>query len=188
MKKLTEEDHQYLKALQESEFQAIDQFDKKVFALTGGAFGVSFAFLKDIVGPGVVAHKGVLVAAWIFWCTTLFVNLTSFYFSHLAMRRAQREYRAGERDEIKLSGFFGSSVVWLNPCAGAMFIAGLICMSIFVTTNLYAKSAATNPTTASTPATTNAAPPNTPPNVSAAGRTAPGSSEPAGQTNSRPAN
>ena len=95
MKKLTEQDHQYLKALQESEFQAIDQFDKTVLTLTGGAFGVSFAFLKDIVRPDVVTPQNFLVAAWVFWCVTLSVNLTSFYFSHLAMRRAQREYRAG---------------------------------------------------------------------------------------------
>jgi hypothetical protein len=38
--------------------------------------------------------------------------------------------------------------MWLNPITGGMFIVGLICMSIFVTTNLYgtgkSKTTATN--------------------------------------------
>lgn len=150
MKKLNEQDRDYLKTLQESEFQAIDQFDKVLLTLTGGAFGVSFAFLKDIVKLDSVAHQAFLSAAWILWSLTLTLNLTAFYFSHLAMRRAQRKYRDGERDETKLKGIFGSSVVWLNPIAGGMFIIGLFCMSYFVTTNLYAK------TTTATTVTDNA--------------------------------
>ena len=134
---LTQQDEDYLKSLMDSEFQAIDEFDKKIFALAGGAFGVSFAFLKDIVTPGSVIHKNLLIAAWACWCITLTFNLTSFYFSHLAMRGAQRKYRAGERDERKLRGFSGNAVMWLNPFTGGLFIAGLICMSIFVTSNLY---------------------------------------------------
>ncbi len=157
MSRLTEQDKQYLEALRASEFQAIDEFDKTILALTGGAFGVSFAFLKDIVAPGLIVNKGWLMTAWIAWCCALMANLTSFYFSHLAMRRAQREYRRGERDEAKLSGFFGTSVMWLNPSAGGLFIAGLICMSIFVTSNLR-DSRANPPTSAAPAAATNAAP------------------------------
>jgi len=194
MKKLNEQDHQFLKACQDSEFQAIDQFDKIVLTLTGGAFGVSFAFLKDIVRPDAVTHQGFLVAAWVFWCLTLSVNLTSFYFSHLAMRRAQRKYRAGERDEAKLNGIFGSSVVWLNPSAGALFILGLICMSVFVTTNLYAKSTTTPTLTAGTPATTTtnstSANPTSPaaPDTGTARYTAPGSTESTGPASARSTN
>ena len=38
----------------ESEHHAQDQFDKAVLTLSGGAFGVSFAFMNDVVGtvPG----------------------------------------------------------------------------------------------------------------------------------------
>jgi hypothetical protein len=135
--KLTDQDKEYLKSLLESEFQAIDQFDKTILALAGGAFGVSFAFLKDIVKPDVVVNKNYLVCAWVFWCITLAFNLTAFYFSHLAMRGAQRKYRVGERDERKLRGFAGNTVMWLNPITGGAFIAGLICMSVFVTSNLH---------------------------------------------------
>jgi len=152
---MTEEDNAYLKALADSEFQAIDEYDNKIFALAGGAFGVSFAFLKDIVTPGNVTHKNFLIMAWACWCITLAFNLTSFYFSHLAMRGAQRKYRAGERDEKKLSGFTGNAVIYLNPITGGFFILGLICMSVFVTSNLYGT---TTPTTnaATVTATTNA--------------------------------
>lgn len=166
--KLTDQDKDYLKCLMESEFQAIDQFDKTVLALAGGAFGVSFAFLKDIVHPNAVVSKHYLVWAWIFWGITLTGNLTAFYFSHLSMRGAQRKYCGGERNEKKLRGFTGNAVMWLNPITGATFICGLICMSVFVTRNLHdakpASTAVTVPAAATgtpaaatgTPTTTNA--------------------------------
>jgi uncharacterized iron-regulated membrane protein len=135
-RELSAEDREYLKCLSESEFQAIDQFDKTVLTLTGGAFGVSFAFLKDIVKPEVVVSKGCLVSAWAFWCLALTGSLAAFYCSHLAMRRAQRRYREGERDEAELTGLFGQAVLWLNPITGGLFIVGLFCMSVFVASNL----------------------------------------------------
>jgi hypothetical protein len=157
--KLTDQDKEYLKCLIESEFQAIDQFDKTILALAGGAFGVSFAFLKDIVQPDAVVSKNYLVWAWIFWGITLTGNLTAFYFSHLSMRGAQRKYCAGERNETKLRGFTGKTVMWLNPITGAMFISGLICMSVFVTRNLHDAKPASP--TVSAPASTTSAPAST---------------------------
>jgi len=129
-------DAEYLDCLKENESQAIDQFDKTILALVSGAFIVSFAFLKDIVKPEVVTHKGWLVLAWTCWCITLTCNLMAFYFSHLAHRNAQRRFHDGVRDEKVLRGKLGAAVVWLNPSAGVMFMIGLISMSVFVTINL----------------------------------------------------
>ena len=155
--KLSEQDQEYLNTLRESEFQAIDEFDKTILALAGGAFGVSFAFLKDIVKPDVVTHKHYLIGAWICWCTTLTLNLTSFYFSHLAMRRAQRKYQDGEKEEAELGGFYHSAVMWFNPSSGVAFILGLICMSVFVTTNIDGTKPTTSTTTAVPASSTTAA-------------------------------
>ena len=69
-------------------------------------------------------------------CTALLCTLISFYFSHLAMREAQRQFIRGERDEKKLGGVWGTCTVWLNPISGSLFIVGLIAMSLFVAFNL----------------------------------------------------
>jgi hypothetical protein len=143
-------DAEYLNCLKENENQAIDLFDKTILALVSGAFAVSFAFLKDIVKPEVVGHKGWIILAWTCWCVTLTCNLSSFYCSHLAMRNAQRKFREGIRDEKLLSGRFGTAVEWLNPSAGVVFMIGLISMAVFVTKNLNYEPAAKSRSSTST--------------------------------------
>jgi hypothetical protein len=163
-KELSQQDADYLRMLTDCEHGAIDQFDKTVLTLAGGAFAVSFAFLKDIVKPEQVTHKCLLICAWTFWSISLLCTLTSFYFSHIAMRHAQRKFRDGVRREKSLRGWFGTATIWLNPASGVAFMVGLISMSAFVTTNLnYANnsSCSTNaptqaPTSSSATPSTNA--------------------------------
>lgn len=182
MKKPTPEEQKYLNDLRESEFHAIDQFDKTLLMLAGGAFGVSFAFLKDIIKTDKINNPDLLTWAWMFWCLVLALNLTSFYFSHLAMRKAQRDFRPGAyNEEANLGGFYNKAVVWLNPMAGVMFIAGLICMSIFVTNNLHgtkssppdAVGTSSNPATNAPAVTTTEASANSARTTSAKGYTTP---------------
>ncbi len=173
----TDQDAAYLNTLVECEHQAIDQFDKTILALAGGAFAVSFAFLKDIVKPEQVTHKGWLISAWFFWSVALFCTLSSFYSSHLAMRHAQRKFKEGKRREKSLRGPFDTATLILNPSAGIAFIVGLISMSFFVTYNLNYERHPDSPPTASTNATaaaTTAAAPSPP--------TAPATTNPAATT------
>ncbi len=142
---------EYLRTLVESEHKSIDQFDKTVLALAGGSFAVSFAFLKDIVKPEVVTHKGWLMLAWACWSLSLFSTLASFYFSHLAMRTAQRQFQNGIRDETVLGGNWSRFTNCLTPASGVVFIVGLLCMSIFVTNNLSYEHGTPTTTTNSTP-------------------------------------
>ena len=135
-KKDTDLDQAYLDSLRENEIQAIDQFDKTILTLTSGAFGLSFVFLKDIVKPEVVTHKGWLICACISWILSLLLTLLSFYFSHLAMRHAQRRFKKGIRNEKALRGRLGTAILFLNPASGLSFMIGLTAMSVFVTTNL----------------------------------------------------
>ena len=48
-------DSSYVKNLLDCEQQAIDQFDKAIMTLSGGAIAISFAFLKDIVRSGFIS-------------------------------------------------------------------------------------------------------------------------------------
>src|ERR1051325_8367007 len=47
--------------------KAQEDYDKAVMTLSGGALGVSFAFLKDIVGPGDLLNETLLFFSWISW-------------------------------------------------------------------------------------------------------------------------
>lgn len=46
--------------------KAVEDADKTVLSLSGGALGVSFAFLNDVVGPNPEALPH-LIRAWMSW-------------------------------------------------------------------------------------------------------------------------
>ncbi len=71
----------------ESEHHAQDQVDKAVLTLSGGAFGVSFAFMNDVVGND-PHHLGWILAAWVAWGLSITLILITFYTSNEAFRRA----------------------------------------------------------------------------------------------------
>ena len=149
-------DETYLKSLQECENHAIDQYDKTLLTLAAGSFGVAFAFLKDIVKADNTHAKSWLICAWIGWGGALSMSLIAFYLSHKAMGHAQKQYRAGMREN--LGGCYDCLVKIINPIAGISFLFGLICMLVFVTQNLVYENAASNkpatPVITATPVTT----------------------------------
>ncbi len=61
--------------------KAQEDYDKAVMTLSGGALGISFAFLKDIVGPGDLLNETLLFFAWISWGLSVTAVLFSYYFS-----------------------------------------------------------------------------------------------------------
>ena len=50
-----------------AEQKAQEDFDKTVLSLSGGALGISFAFVKDIVGDQPLIKTKFLLTAWIAW-------------------------------------------------------------------------------------------------------------------------
>lgn len=145
------DDQDYLKLCQENEQEAIDQFDKHIIALVSGAFAISFVFLKDVVKPADVVYIGVLIMAWVCWSAAMLCTLLSFLASHEGARQAQRAFRRGLRGEGLLKACWCDP--WtrrLNPIAGVFFMAGLISMTVFVTTNLSNKHEATSTGSAQT--------------------------------------
>src|SRR5690349_12843370 len=70
---------EYFDSLRECAHQSIDQFDKVVLTLTAGGFGVSFAFLKDIIKPEAVTHLWQLRTAWGCWILGLCATLFAFW-------------------------------------------------------------------------------------------------------------
>ena len=122
---------QQLLALEE---KAQAAFDKTVVTLSGGALGISFAFIKDFLGDSPVMNKSWLMGAWVAWVTSLGVSLTSHYLSTFAIRRATEELDAGkERD---LARGWDRAVVMFNTASGLLFLVGAISIGVFVYHNL----------------------------------------------------
>lgn len=108
----------YRNQLVVAEQKAQEDFDKTVISLSGGALGVSFVFLKDVVASGPVNHKTYLLAAWMFWGVSITAVLASFFASTLALRRAIRQVDDNTVYDSKPGAMFAPITNTLNRGVG----------------------------------------------------------------------
>lgn len=151
----------YRKHLQTSEQKSQEDFDKTVLSLSGGALGISFVFLKDVIGPNPVVSPNLLFAAWIAWGSSTFCVLASYYASHLALRRAIRQIDDGTIRNQKPGGAFRRLTALLNAAGALLFLAGVFAIVFFANANLKTKgdpSAKSQAASASSPTAAASAP------------------------------
>ncbi len=127
---------EYRNLLIVAEQKAQEDFDKTVLSLSGGALGISFAFVKDIVGNKPIANSEFLLLSWIAWGLSVTSVLVSFYFSQQALRQAIQQVDAGEIYKQSPGGLFSRLTAILNAAGGLLFLAGVILMVVFVSYNL----------------------------------------------------
>jgi len=147
-----EERNGYRQCLVDCQNQGIDEYCKTVLTLSAAALGISLTFTKDIVKPERMVGQGWLQAAWCLWgISTLFV-LFSYYTSYLANSKALDQFDEGLICDEPLGGIMNFVTKVLNPLSGALFLAGVVSLAIFVNANLsHAKqSAQTEPSTLTT--------------------------------------
>lgn len=132
---------EYRKWLVAAEQKSQEDFDKTVLTLSGGALGISFAFLKDIVGPQPIVLSGFLLAAWFAWAFSTFSVLTSYYLSHLALRRAIGQVDDGTIFKNPPGGIFACLTAILNGTGAVLFLVGVCCITVFAIANLPTKGA-----------------------------------------------
>lgn len=126
----------YRQSLIDAEKQGQDSFDKTVISLSGGALGISFIFIKDVIGPNQIIHPELLLATWICWAGSTLAVLISFYTSNRALRRAIEQC---DNDTIHCEppgGFFSKITRTLNKAGIVFLILGIGLMSAFVYLNL----------------------------------------------------
>jgi hypothetical protein len=145
--------YEYRKLCVAAEQKAQDDFDKSVLALSGGALGVSFAFIKDIVGPGAIIHPYLLVSAWAAWGASIVATLASYWFGQQALRTAidqvdvtlrKRKGAEGQKGTEGQKGIDGEipgrKFAWitaaLNVMAGLLFVLGVASIVTFVGANV----------------------------------------------------
>lgn len=130
---------EYREKLQALEQRMQSQYDKAVMALSGGALGISMAFLKDIaLRQG--AHQsvyggGYLLAAWISWGFSVTCTLYSYYTSTLALQRAIKQTDEEKIHTTVVGGRFNIVTKILNASAGSLFMVGVIFLVVFVWKN-----------------------------------------------------
>lgn len=130
---------EYRKWLVAAEQKSQEDFDKTVLSLSGGALGISFVFLKDVVGPQPIVLSGFLLAAWLTWAFSTFSVLTSFYLSHLALRRAIGQVDDGTIHKQTPGGAFACLTAILNATGAVLFLVGVCCITVFAGANLSTK-------------------------------------------------
>ena len=154
-----EVDPDYRQWLVVAEQKAQEDYDKTVLTLSGGALGISFAFVKDIVGDSPILHSSWLVLAWVFWALSTSAMLGSFFVSRLALRKAILQCDDGTIFCKPPGGFYTRLTRWLNGSGALLFLLGVCFMAAFVQTNItkreitHGRQEATQPSTIQ-PATT----------------------------------
>lgn len=119
----------YRALLQELEQKAQESYDKAVLTLSGGAFALSLAFTRVVVGPD-PSNYGWLFLAWASWGASIAFALFSHYMSARALREAIVKYDAGDTPSPS------RAVGFLNGLAGVLFLVGTASFAWFVWLNL----------------------------------------------------
>ena len=119
----------------ESERTAQEHYDKAVLTLSGGALGVSFAFMREVIGPGAVQAEHLLFWSWASWGTSITAILFSYYFSHLALRKAISQTDLQVVQYVRPGGYHDAITATLNAAGGLLFLAGVVMMIWFVYLN-----------------------------------------------------
>jgi len=125
---------EYRRQLLALEARAQEVFDKTVVTLSGGALGISFAFIKDFLGTNPVASKSWLIGAWAAWVGSLTTSLASHYASTFAIRRATEQFDAGKEGDLAQG--WDQAVVVLNAMSGLLFLIGVSAIGVFVVHNV----------------------------------------------------
>ena len=95
-----------------------------VVALSGGALGISFAFVERFVGDDPPLALWALMAAWVAWVCSLALVLGSHFFSTQALRKAVTQVDEKKINTERVGGNYDRVLVWLNAIGGITFILG----------------------------------------------------------------
>ena len=127
---------EYRNHLQDIYQKAQEDYDKTVLTLSSGALGISFAFVKDIIGPGPISCSGLLYWSWVCWgvsvACVLFSHLTSSY----SIRKSIEQVDKGEAYTQRIGGWYDKVTSVLNHLSGFLFLAGLVLIILFVSKNM----------------------------------------------------
>lgn len=119
--------------LVEADRQSMQDFDKAVLTISGGALAVSVAFIKDIAhGPNV---PSLLALAWAAFTISIVSILVSNYSSHWALVKALVDLDKDQAGAVQ-GGCFTWVTEGLNVLALGSLLLGLVMLLGFSFLNL----------------------------------------------------
>jgi len=126
---------EYRQWLVKADQQAATDFDKAIMTLSGGALGISIAFLKDVAPAPRPETKIYLIIAWGAFAVSLGAILLSYLMSMRAIRiviKRVDDHALYERGETS----FPSVLTWICNIMGALgFFLGVIFFVCFAIAN-----------------------------------------------------
>jgi hypothetical protein len=130
---MKEEDKEYWQQLNKAFLESSSQFDKQVLYFASGAFGLSFAFINDIVKLSMALGKWMLIAAWSSFVMVIILSIISHYTSLKAINHKIQNLNS-KSDAV--SKRLNSTTKWLNIMMIIFLTSGLILLTVFVAINL----------------------------------------------------
>jgi hypothetical protein len=115
--------------------KAQDDYDKAVLSLSGGALGISFAFVKDVVGEEPLINPNLLLAAWFAWGLSVSATLISLYTSHRTFKVAIKKLDEGTI-RANPGGWTDRATIALNLSSMVLFLLGVTLIIAFVSFNV----------------------------------------------------
>lgn len=94
--------------------------------------GISFAFLKDIIGVTPTRWHAALFVSWTSWGLSVTAILLSFLFSNEALRKAIEQL---DNCQDRVNPYDKITAI-LNVLGGLLFFVGVIAMVIFAVGNM----------------------------------------------------
>lgn len=128
--------YEYRKQLIEIEQKVGESFLKTILTLSGGALGISFVFIKDVIGEGPMRCSATIITAWSFLTISLALVLSSLYVGTFTYRRAIKQVDNGTIYEQVPGGKMAKLMPILNFLSTFCFVSGVIFLFIFAFKNL----------------------------------------------------
>ena len=116
--------------------QSQTDYDSTLITLSGGALGISFAFVNQFIGDAPIVGFPLLVVAWICWVISLIAVLLSFYTSNRALHKVVESIDSGQPLTARPGGRLDKVTAWLNGISGVLFVVGVIAMMWFAVRNI----------------------------------------------------
>jgi hypothetical protein len=120
--------------LEDKVFATSRDFDKAVIALSGGALGVSIAFVRDVFPQTV--HLWAFGAAWIAFTLSIIAIFISLLTAGQSVRFTIAELDKGTVNREQPGGWMDRVTGWLNYVAAGLFVGGVFFLGWFVLVNL----------------------------------------------------
>ncbi|MFA6471009.1 MAG: hypothetical protein WCU00_03125 [Candidatus Latescibacterota bacterium] len=119
-----------------AQLKSEEQYSKSIIILSGGALGISFAFVKDIIGTGTITNLYYLFIAWTCWGLSLTFVLFSFYTSFHSFRKAINQVDMDKIYFEKPGGCWSLITDIFHILGGILFFLGVIMLSLFIISNV----------------------------------------------------